>query len=163
MTIDIDWTNDLLSFAENKHSQALLDWAGETLEHKKDSNTHSTFVLRPYNNRISKVFLNLNSNKLERIYIQGDAFFLPFNYILGIVNDYKTTFNTYDAIDDEQFIFYSPNITRPLIGVDSWIEKEQQSKPHKEISFRNISFYFDENKAPIHYRDGWHFANPLKV
>lgn len=163
MTSNIDWTNELLNLAENKNLQALLDWAGEIVEHKEDSDTHSTFVLRPYNNRISKIILNLDNSKLEKIYVHGDTFFLPFDYILGLINDYKTTFNTYDAIDDEQFIFYSPNITRPLIGVDSWIEKEQQLKPHKEISFRNVSFYFDETKIPIHYRDGWYFTNPLKI
>ena len=143
MTSDIDWTNELLQIAENKSRQELLDWVGTTLENLIDSKTQSTFVLKPFNDRILKVFVNINDNKLERIHIQGDAFFLPFGYIQGLTKEYKTTFNTYDAIDDEQFIFYPTNSPRPLIGIDSWVDKEFQSKFHKEINFKNVSFYFN--------------------
>jgi retron-type reverse transcriptase len=163
MTSDIEWTNELLHIAENKSYQELLDWIGTTLENLNDSNIHSTYILKPFNDRISKAFVNINDNKLERVYLQGDTFFLPFEYLLGETKEYKTTFNTYDAIDDEQFIFYPTKLARQLIGIDSWIDKGQQSLSHKEINFKNVSFYFDQAKVPIHYRDGWHFANPLKA
>jgi len=163
MTSDIEWTNELLNIAENKSYQDLLNWLGTTLENLNDSNTHSTFILNPFNDRISKVFVNINENKLERVHLQGDTFFLQFEYILGQTKEYKTTFNTYDAIDDEQFVFYPTKISRPLIGIDSWIDKGLKSQHHKEINFKNVSFYFDEKKVPILYRDGWHFVNPLKA
>lgn len=163
MTSDIEWTEEFLQIAENKTCQELKDWIGTTVENINDNSTHSTFILKPFNERISKVFVNSNDNKLERVNMQGDKFFLPFEYIMGLTKEYKTTFNTYDAIDDEQFIFYPTKLPRPLIGIDSWIDKEFQSNLHKEINFKNVSFYFNQSKVPIHYRDGWHFANPLKA
>lgn len=119
MISDIDWTTELLHIAENKSYQELLEWIGTTLENLNDSNTHSTFILKPFNDRISNVLVNINDNKLERVYVQGDPFFLPFEYLQGQTKEFKTTFNTYDAIDDEQFIFYPTKLVRQLNGIDS--------------------------------------------
>ena len=161
MISDTEWTTKLLYNAENKDLRNLVDWIGLKVETINDSENHLSFILKPYNDRISKIIVNVDNGKLERIFIPGDTFFLPFDYILGMTKEYKTTFNTYDAIDDGQFIFYPTKVLRPLIGINSWIEKAFQSQPHSKINFKNVRFYFDEKKVPIHYRDGWYFVTPL--
>ena len=160
MTNDIDWTTEMLNVAENKSYQDLINWIGITLEIKENSSTHLTYVLTPLNTRISKVYVNIKNDILSGIYIQGDTYLLPFEYLHGLTKEYKTTFNTYDSIDDEQFVFYPTKTFKKLNGVDSWIVKELQSLPHNEVTFKNVSFYFDKTEIPYHFRDGWHFINP---
>ena len=160
MTNDIDWTTDMLSVAEDKTYQDLITWIGTTSEIRENSSTHLTYVLTPSNPRIYIAYVNIKNDTLSGIYIEGNAYFLPFEYLYKLTKEYKTTFNTYDRIDDEQFIFYPANNFKKLNGVDSWIKKEFQSLPHSEIAFRNVSFYFDKNEIPHHFRDGWHFINP---
>jgi hypothetical protein len=80
--------------------------------------------------------------------------------LYGLSKGYKTTFNTYDPIDGEQFVFYPMRTFNKLNGVDSWIEKELQSLPHREVTFKKINFHFDKTEIPYHFRDGWHFINP---
>ena len=160
MTNDIDWTTEMLFIAENKSHQDLINWFGTILEIKENSSTHLTYVLTPSNTRISKAYINIKNDILSGIYIQGDTYLLPFEYLYGLIKEYKTTFNTYDPIDDEQFIFYPAKTFKRLTGVDSWIEKKLQSLPHTDITFKNVSFYFDKNEVPYHFRDGWLFINP---
>jgi len=160
MTNDINWTTEMLNVAENKGYQDLINWVGTTLEIQETNSTHLTYLLTPSNDRISKAYVNIKDNVLYGIYLQGDAYFLPFEYLYGLTKEYKTTFNTYDPIDDEQFVFYPTKTFGKLNGIDSWIEKELQSLPHKEVTFKNVSFHFDKSEIPYHFRDGWHFINP---
>jgi hypothetical protein len=160
MINDIDWTTEMLDVAENKTYQDLINWIGNTLEIKENSSTHLTYVLTPKNLRISEAFVNIKNDNLTGIYIKGDTYFLPFKYLLGLSKEYKTTFNTYDPIDDEQFVFYPTKTFNKLNGVHSWIEKELQTLPHTEVTFKNVSFHFDKAEIPYHFRDGWHFINP---
>jgi hypothetical protein len=160
MTNDIDWTTEMLTVAETKSYQDLITWIGTTLEIQEKNSTHLTYLLTPSNERISKAYVNIKDNVLYGIYLQGDNYFLPFEYLYGLSKEYKTAFNTYDSIDDEQFAFYPTNTFGKLNGIDSWIEKELQSLPHKEVTFKNVSFHFDKSEIPYHFRDGWHFINP---
>ena len=160
MTNDIDWTTEMLDVAENRTYQDLINWIGTTLELKENSSTHLTYVLTPANTRISKAYVNIKNDIISGIYIQGETYFLPFKYLYGLSKEYKTTFNIYDPIDDEQFVFYPTKTFKKLNGVDSWIEKGLQTLPHNELTFKYVSFYFDKTEIPYHFRDGWHFINP---
>lgn len=161
MTNDIDWTNEMLDVADNRTYQDLIHWIGTTLEIKENDNSYLTYVLTPLNSRISKAYVNIKNEILTRVYLRGDKYSLPFEYLYGLSKEYKTTFNTYDSIDDEQFIFYPTKTFNKLNGVDSWIEKELQTLPLSEVTFKNVSFYFDKAETPYHFRDGWHFINPV--
>lgn len=160
MISDIDWTTEMLDLAETTTYQGLINWIGTTLEIQTNSSTHLTYFLTPFNDRISKAYVNIKDNVLYSIYLHGDTYFLPFEYLYGLTKEYKTAFNTYDSVDEEQFVFFPTKTFGKLNGIDSWIEKEFQTLPHNAVTFKNISFYFDKTEIPYHFRDGWHFINP---
>ncbi|MBC5774806.1 hypothetical protein H8S95_12085 [Pontibacter sp. KCTC 32443] len=97
--------------------------------------------------------------KLDSIGIEGNTFSLSFDFLRGLTEDYKRTFNTYDPILDEQYMFYPAKIEFPFVAIDSWIPEEEQKKDLENIRFKNVSFYFGKNKVPYHYRDGWILEN----
>jgi hypothetical protein len=155
MSFDIQWTNELFNNYRDKKSQDLIEWLGKISEEEKGQNGDRALFLLPHNDRIERIIVNLEDDQINRIRIEGNPFSLPFFYLQGLTKEYKSTFNTYDAIDDQQFFFYPSKHENSITAIDSWISIEQQNNNIEDINFQTINFYFSREEEPYHFRTGW--------
>ena len=158
MINDTKWTEELIENIKAKKFDELIQWIGnvnkiEEYQYQKDD---FIYFINPHNLRINRIIINLVNGKIDRVGIESGLFKLPFNFIQDMFEEYKRTFNTYDAIEDEQFMFYPGKEKHKIVAIESWIPEEEQNVDHEKIEFKNISLYFSEDKIPYHYRDGWH-------
>jgi hypothetical protein len=159
---DIDWTLQLLDKLRQGDKGSLESWLGVTTETEVSNELDKNSFLTPNNSRLKRIILNYEDGKLDRIALEGDTFALPFSFLLSLTEEYKRTFNTYDPIDDEQFIFYPGKTDISIVAIESWIPLEKQTDNHISIQFNDIYFHLNVNKVPYHFRDGWHLIVPPK-
>ena len=162
MQPDIDWILELFDRLKEGDANGLENWLGIINEIQSPNKQTKTSFLTPNNLRLKRIILNYENGTLDRIALEGDTFALSFSFLLSLTEGYKRTFNTYDAIDDEQFMFYpgKPNI--PIVAIESWIPPEKQTDNHRSIRFNDVYFHLNNKKVPYHFRDGWHLIVPPK-
>ncbi|RYZ20702.1 MAG: hypothetical protein EOO16_15800 [Chitinophagaceae bacterium] len=159
MQEDLDWTLELLDNLKTKDSAALIAWLG-VVESEEDDGNQRAIAVKPSNPRLSRIVVILELGALERISLNGDAYGLPFGFLSAHAKGFKRTFNTYDPVDDEQFMFYPGWEGTPIVALESWIPPEEQTETYSSIRFRNIILHLNHRKVPYHFRDGWHLILP---
>ncbi|TXK46794.1 hypothetical protein FVR03_10215 [Pontibacter qinzhouensis] len=155
MNSDRDWVEELIGVCEKNTLDKVIEWLGQIIRTDTDHKKDPIYFLKPNNPRIERIIVNTQNEQLDRIGIEGNKFSLTFEFLSGLTDGYKRTFNTYDPIYDEQYMFYPTKKEFPFVAFDSWIPEEEQKKSLETIAFREVNFYFGKNKVPYHYRDGW--------
>ncbi len=132
-----------------------MDWLGIAGETQLE-NERKTCFLTPNNTRLKRIILNYENEILSRIWMEGGEFALPFLFIAQFTDEYKRTFNYYDGLEEEQFMFYPGKTGQLITAIESWIPTEEQKKDLSEIRFSIIFFHLSKDKKPYHFKTGWH-------
>jgi len=156
---DSDWLREqvqgwaILSLAELLSSLG-TPVAGDA----QDPNLH---VLVPHNPRLHRVVVRTHEGRVRVIGLDGPPFAVPLPVVVRAwTQGCWRTFNTYDAIYDEQFFFYPALPGLPFVAVESWVPPAQQRADEQQVELSELTFYCDvePGQVPIHFRDGWHFS-----
>ncbi|WP_092679076.1 hypothetical protein [Hymenobacter arizonensis] len=122
-----------------------------------DPNLH---VLVPHNPRLHRVTVYAREGRVRVIGLHGPPFAVPMPVVRAWTQGCWRTFNTYDAIYDEQFFCYPALLGLPFVAVESWVPPAQQRADEQQVLFSKLTFYcaIEPGHVPVHFRDGWHFS-----
>ncbi len=159
MNSDINWVKELIKVCESSTLEDVINWLGKVYETDVDHKNDPIYFLKPNNPRIERIVVNGENDKLSRVRLEGNEFFLSLEFLSSLAEGYKRAFNTYDPIYDEQYMFYPAKTEYPFIAVSSWIPEEEQKKRSENIKFKNVNIFFGKDQVPYRYRDGWILEN----